>query len=55
MLTYGLWDQLRIDCGTEFYLTLYIQANLRSIYGPPDITPILSDNFNTSMFVIIVA
>uniref|UniRef100_A0A1X7VF46 Uncharacterized protein n=1 Tax=Amphimedon queenslandica TaxID=400682 RepID=A0A1X7VF46_AMPQE len=39
VLTYGLWDQLRIDCGTEFYLTIYIQANLWSIYGPPNIRP----------------
>ena len=23
---YGMWDQVRVDHGTEFYLTLYIQG-----------------------------
>ncbi|KXJ05648.1 hypothetical protein AC249_AIPGENE8359 [Exaiptasia diaphana] len=27
-IQYGLWDQLRVDCGKEFYLILYIQENL---------------------------
>ena len=25
MLQYGMWDQVRVDHGTEFYLTLYMQ------------------------------
>jgi len=37
--THGLWDQLRVDHGREFYLMLYIQEKLRCNYGPPDIHP----------------
>ena len=25
---YGVWDQVRVDCGTEFYLLLHIQDQL---------------------------
>ena len=25
VLQYGMWDQVRVDHGTEFYLTLYMQ------------------------------
>ncbi|XP_041824690.1 uncharacterized protein LOC121647985 isoform X2 [Melanotaenia boesemani] len=28
VVTYGLWDQLRVDHGGEFYLSLYIQEKL---------------------------
>uniref|UniRef100_A0A1A8MEW8 Si:ch211-227p7.1 n=1 Tax=Nothobranchius pienaari TaxID=704102 RepID=A0A1A8MEW8_9TELE len=28
VLSYGLWDQMRVDCGTEFYLSLFIQEKL---------------------------
>ena len=28
MLEYGLWDQIRVDHGTEFLLTLYVQESL---------------------------
>ena len=30
---FGLWDQIRVDCGREWYLTLYINetvAHLRN-------------------------
>lgn len=27
-MKYGLWDQLRADCGTEFYLSLFMQEKL---------------------------
>ena len=27
-LTYGLWDQLRVDHGSEFLLTLFVQESL---------------------------
>ena len=37
--TYGLWNQIRVDHGREFYLILYIQQYLRSSYGPSHITP----------------
>ena len=36
---YGLWDQLRVDHGREFYLTLYIQEKLRASRGDPNILP----------------
>ena len=36
----GLWDQIRVDHGREFYLTLYIQEKLRSAgRGDPGIAP----------------
>ncbi|XP_020899410.1 uncharacterized protein LOC110238104 [Exaiptasia diaphana] len=28
LLEYGLWDQVRVDCGKEFYLTLFVQETL---------------------------
>ncbi|XP_057191201.1 uncharacterized protein LOC130555134 [Triplophysa rosa] len=28
VLSYGLWDQVRVDCGKEIYLTLFIQEKL---------------------------
>ncbi|XP_030228345.1 uncharacterized protein LOC115555555 [Gadus morhua] len=28
VLSYGLWDQVRVDCGKEFYLALFIQEKL---------------------------
>lgn len=37
--TFGLWSQLRVDHGREFYLTLFIQEYLRSMHGPSDIIP----------------
>ena len=39
VITHGLWDQLRVDHGREFYLMLYIQEHLRCNYGSPDIHP----------------
>ena len=27
-MQYGVWDQIRVDHGTEFYLTLYVQEKL---------------------------
>ena len=36
--TYGLWDQIRVDHGREFYLTLFIQEQLRRNHGPPNIS-----------------
>lgn len=29
VIEYGLWDQLRVDHGREFYLMLFIQEKLR--------------------------
>ncbi|KAK3738875.1 hypothetical protein QZH41_014659 [Actinostola sp. cb2023] len=28
LLEYGLWDQVRVDCGKEFYLILFVQEAL---------------------------
>ena len=39
-LEYGLWDQVRVDHGKEFYLTLYIHEQLRMAgRGATDIMP----------------
>ena len=29
VLEFGLWDQVRVDHGKEFYLTLYVNEKLR--------------------------
>ena len=40
LLQYGLWDQVRVDHGREFYLILYIQEKLRAAgRGSTDILP----------------
>lgn len=40
VLEYGLWDQNRVDHGCEFYLTLFMQENLRLAgCGDPQIAP----------------
>ncbi|KAK0139801.1 hypothetical protein N1851_023290 [Merluccius polli] len=28
VIRYGMWDQVRVDCGREFYLTLYVQEKM---------------------------
>ena len=35
----GLWDQVRVDYGREFYLMLYVQEKLRSTTGDATISP----------------
>ena len=40
VLQYGLWDQLRVDHGREFYFTLYVHEQLRKAgRGDADIAP----------------
>ena len=39
VLTYGLWEQVRVDYGREFYLILYMQEKLRDQRGNPSIVP----------------
>lgn len=34
---YGIWDQIRVDYGREFYLTLFMQEMLCRQYGSPDV------------------
>ena len=37
---YGLWDEVRVDHGREFYLLLYVQEQLRNEgRGDPEISP----------------
>jgi hypothetical protein len=31
MLNYGIWDQIRVDHGREFYLMLFIQDHLKHL------------------------
>ena len=39
VLEFGLWDQIHVDQGREFYLMLFVQENLRNVHGDPDIAP----------------
>ena len=36
---HGLWDQIRVDHGKEFYLVLFIKEMLRKDYGPREVLP----------------
>lgn len=36
---YGLFDQLRIDHGREFYLIMFIQEQVRATFGSRAVTP----------------
>ena len=41
-LEYGLWDEIRVDHGKEFYLLLYMHEQLRKEgRGNPDVSPYL--------------
>ena len=39
VLNNGLWDQIRVDHGREFYLTLFIHERLRQNRGNSEISP----------------
>ena len=39
VLTYGLWDEIRVDFGREYYLVLYVQEGLREQRGSSEIAP----------------
>lgn len=39
LLEFGLWEQVRVDHGREFYLLLFIQEKLRETRGDPEIAP----------------
>ena len=39
VLQYGLWDQVRLDHGREFYLTLFIHEQLKTRCGDEAIAP----------------
>ena len=51
---YGLWDQLRIDHGQEFYLSMYIQEQLRATHGCPTITHVQSRSIEVKESTIII-
>ena len=36
---YGLFDQLRIDHGWEFYLIMFIQKQVRAMFGSRAVAP----------------
>uniref|UniRef100_A0A1X7V173 Integrase core domain-containing protein n=1 Tax=Amphimedon queenslandica TaxID=400682 RepID=A0A1X7V173_AMPQE len=46
---YGLWDQIRVDCGREFYLMLFIQEILRQYYGSSDVCPYVQSTSTENM------
>ncbi len=39
LINTGLWDQIRVDHGREFYLFLFVQDKLRRLFGSTDIQP----------------
>lgn len=46
VLEYGIWDQVPVDHGREFYLMLFIQEKLREQHGNPDVSPYLQTSQN---------
>lgn len=38
-LEHGLFDELRVDHGREFYFSLYIHEKVRASWGNPDVVP----------------
>ena len=36
---FGLWNQIRIDHGREFYLMIHSHERIRRRFGPQDIVP----------------
>ena len=49
VLEYGLWDQVRVDHGREFYLTLYIHEKLRIGRGDPAVSPYVQTTRHATM------
>lgn len=39
VIEFGLWDQVRVDHGKEFNLTLYVHEKLRILRGSETISP----------------
>ena len=39
MEQYGVWDQIRVDHGREFYLMLYVQEMIKSRFGSSGVLP----------------
>ena len=39
VLLFGMWDQVRVDHGKEFYLTLYVHEKLHAGRGDPNVAP----------------
>ena len=39
VLEFGLWDQIRVDHGREFFLTLYVHEKLRIGRGNTSVSP----------------
>ena len=39
ILEFGMWDQVRVDHGREFYLTLYVHEKLRAGRGDSNVAP----------------
>ena len=53
LLRFGLWDQVRVDHGREFYLTLYIQESLaryrRQQQRPPHVQSMSKEVIKSAM------
>ena len=39
MEQYGVWDQIRVDHGREFYLMLYVEEMIKSRFGSSGVLP----------------
>ena len=42
--TFGLWDQLRVDHGTEWYLMLSVHTSLSSFRNRTDREPVVQSS-----------
>jgi hypothetical protein len=51
LVKYGLWDQLRVDHGREFNLSLYVQDHLRRTHGAPNIRPFVQSTSTENLVI----
>ena len=47
---FGLWDQIRVDCGREWYLMLFMQEHLSHLRNDPSKPPHLRSSSKNVRF-----
>ena len=50
---FGLWDQIRVDCGREWYLMLFMQEHLSHLRNDPSKPPHLRSSSKNVRFACV--
>lgn len=53
ILEHGLWDQVRVDCGREFALTLFVQQSLSTLRTNTQRTPYMQTSSTLVITVLV--